>query len=86
MFADMLLKELREELVRFSTVDVEDVTAAVVDGFRDRLRGASPLESSVPTLFPYEHTEIPEGLPLVAGSFITSTRSVGETGGFMSQS
>lgn len=62
ILADMLLREFNEELVWL-----------VVAGFKDRFRGASAELS--PYEPPYEGTVIPEGLPFVAGSLITSTLS-----------
>lgn len=62
ILADMLLREFNEELVLL-----------VVAGFKDRFRGASAKLSEYEP--PYEGTVIPEGLPFVAGSLITSTLS-----------
>jgi hypothetical protein len=69
MLADMLHNEFSEELV---------VLLVEVLGFSDKFSGVSPA-GSLPLL--NEGTEIPDGLPLVAGNFITSTLSFAEAGG-----
>ena len=62
----MLLNEVSEELLLF--VDVL--------GFSDKFSGVSPVLSLL-----NEGTEIPDGLPLVAGNLMTSTLSFAEAGG-----
>lgn len=66
--ADILQSEFSEEL---------DVLLVEVLGLSDKFNGVSPVVS----LLLNDGTEIPEGLPLVAGNFITSTRSFAEDGG-----
>lgn len=65
MLADMLLSEFSEELV-WLTVDG--------DGFSDRFSGVSVVSDELE--LPKADTDNPDGLPLVAGSLITSTLSV----------
>lgn len=66
MLADMLHREFNEE-------EVVEVLQEL--GFSERFKGVSPCSALL-----NEGTETPEGLPLVAGSLITSTRSPGAGG------
>lgn len=69
ILADISLKDVKD-----------DVLEDVVFGFKDKFNGTSPPDSEVdPNM-----EEIPDGLPLVAGSLITSTRSLGVEGGVSS--
>lgn len=69
ILADISLKDVKD-----------DVLEEVVLGFKDKFKGASPPESGLDP----NRDEIPEGLPFVAGSLITSTRSFGVDGGVSS--